>query len=104
VSLGRLENTETGILVHPTGLDQRLLSHDTLTLDLEILTDRIVDQPAPPEELDLLVPYVLDTDEIGENELLVIGARPIVQKEGAHGDAHAMADPVEQLALRHVAR
>ena len=44
------ENAETLVLVHLSGLYQRLLAHDAVTFDFSVLADRIVNEPAAGQE------------------------------------------------------
>lgn len=96
VPIGRLENAEALILMNPAGRYHRLLSNDTIALNLGVLADGVMDSPAALEELSPHGPDVFNADKVGEDEPVGLGIGLIGKKQGVDGDPDPVSFAIEK--------
>src|SRR5205823_10548603 len=77
-TLARLENAEALILVHGGRSDHRLVADDPFAKDFRVFADRIVDQPAPVEQLCRLLADILDAHVVREDIMSLRGLGMLV--------------------------
>src|SRR5882672_4469206 len=102
-ALSRLQDAEALVLVDRARRDRRLFPDHALTNDLGVdsLAHRVVNQPAPREQLRGHLPDVLDSHEIGEHVMALGRLRMIAQVDGSHRNADSFRLPVEEASRGH---
>src|ERR1700694_5890121 len=102
-ALSRLQNTKALVLVDCPRHERRLLADHAFTnyLCVHSLTDGVVYQPAPGEELRRHRPDVLNAHEIGEHVMVLRRLRVIAEIDGSNRDADPLCLPVEEAPGGH---
>jgi hypothetical protein len=88
--------------VHGARRQRRLLAHDALAGDLEVLAHVVVDEPATPQELHETVADVLDAHGVREDVAAGRRQRLVGEVARPDRDAHAAGLAIEEGAGGHV--
>src|SRR5258705_4842745 len=102
-ALSRLQDAEALVFVDRVRRNRRLLADHALTnnLGIDSIPDRVVNQPAPRQQLGGHFLDVLDSHEIGEHIMALGRLRMIAQVNGSHRNANPLRLPVEEASRSH---
>jgi hypothetical protein len=97
------EDAEALVFVDSGRHDRGLLSDDSLTnyFRIHTISNRIVNQPTPRQQLRGELTNILDADEVRENVMALRWLRVIAQVHGAHCDADSFGLAVIECPRSH---
>src|SRR5438552_8413327 len=102
-AFSRLQDAETLVLVNRARHDRRLFTDDALTnhFGVHSLTNRVVNEPAPSQQLRRYCTNVLDAHEIGKDVVALRGLRMIAEINWSHRNANSVCLAIEEASGGH---
>ena len=73
------------------GLEQRLLTHHAIAIDMVYPAMTVSNFPMPGQQLDGIVAVVFDADMVRPEPAVLRGARLLIEKIGDHADGDALS-------------